>query len=737
MSKACAYTEVDCLADIYSQPLDLLSQFSFYYLSRITTITSLILIITHLYQKKLRQPPGDLIIGISASNLMLAIHWSIVHSYPSFRFGCGCFFNGILGVFGGFANFFYNLGFIIHMYQSMRHILKQGKMIQPKYYHWFSIGASAVGTLVLIINNNVGQTLFGTCSTKFDCNSNITRGFTTLFVYSLYQALAIYLYFYLKKKIDFSGKEKGELAFLNNYRLYLLITSVLWTFIAIAFAFNDFSSHEVGEPWGIFYHIFIPLGNFCKVFQAVILTIYRYREPYVKTGIKRMLFFWQKPRSTTDLEKNLLQNEENQEVMLKELDSKKSSHSEHMLEQISKRREIAFTCTILCSVLVAEKKKLHDDEPLDLTDIEREAKEKYTFFIDQNLVTRKLHYAEEELRRFKAKIIDTNVEVFAPKLFNSLRTKGRDGLPVDFLESFSLVLNKSKLLQDKGGDGGKSGEFFFFSADKKLVIKSISDYELETFMYILPGYYKHLNEHPNSLLARVYGVYKLEWGESDSLAIMIMENLCGYASEFVERRYDLKGSKYKRQVLSEEEYLDKAAIQSKTLKDEDFLKVEKVLKIPSQSRLKFLEVLDADSEFLSAAELIDYSLVVFMVNKGKYCESKGIGLEEEKYPEDFVSTLPSTELPAVYYKFGIIDFLQTYTVKKILEKNLKKIINMDRNLETSSQDPQYYKQRFQWFVRKILGLEVNASPREINDTRKNNDQSSLSNYKGKNLLEVK
>lgn len=42
----------------------------------------------------------------------------------------------------------------------------------------------------------------------------------------------------------------------------------------------------------------------------------------------------------------------------------------------------------------------------------------------------------------------------------------------------NLFANREMIHAAKIGDGGKSGEFFFFSADGKLVIKTLPNYEM-------------------------------------------------------------------------------------------------------------------------------------------------------------------------------------------------------------------------------------------------------------------
>ena len=63
----------------------------------------------------------------------------------------------------------------------------------------------------------------------------------------------------------------------------------------------------------------------------------------------------------------------------------------------------------------------------------------------------------------------------------------------------------------KAGQGaGKSGSFFFFSRDRKFVIKTISKNEKDVLLGMLDDLIEHYKDTSNkSLIARIYGVCKV------------------------------------------------------------------------------------------------------------------------------------------------------------------------------------------------------------------------------------
>jgi 1-phosphatidylinositol-4-phosphate 5-kinase len=62
----------------------------------------------------------------------------------------------------------------------------------------------------------------------------------------------------------------------------------------------------------------------------------------------------------------------------------------------------------------------------------------------------------------------------------------------------------------KSGEGmGRSGSFFFFSSDKKLLVKSMKQDDVDAWKKSFKQYTLHVINNKESLLARIYGVYSI------------------------------------------------------------------------------------------------------------------------------------------------------------------------------------------------------------------------------------
>jgi 1-phosphatidylinositol-4-phosphate 5-kinase len=153
---------------------------------------------------------------------------------------------------------------------------------------------------------------------------------------------------------------------------------------------------------------------------------------------------------------------------------------------------------------------------------------------------------------------------YAPRLFYHLRQLDKINSEI-LQESFSPVRNKESAFE-AGESQGKSGSFFFFTHDRKFLIKTMTHTEYEVFMNFLPHYYLHCVKHRRSLLARVYGVFRLQLPGLVPLYFFMMENCLRFRGTDLLGIYDLKGSRVNREVPVTE-----ITKPSHTLKDINFL----------------------------------------------------------------------------------------------------------------------------------------------------------------------
>ena len=78
----------------------------------------------------------------------------------------------------------------------------------------------------------------------------------------------------------------------------------------------------------------------------------------------------------------------------------------------------------------------------------------------------------------------------------------------------------------KAGEGsGASGSFFFFSYDKRFLIKTLRRNEKDILLSILDSYILHLKAVENkSLIAKIYGVFTITTNVYSHVDVIVMQN---------------------------------------------------------------------------------------------------------------------------------------------------------------------------------------------------------------------
>ena len=211
--------------------------------------------------------------------------------------------------------------------------------------------------------------------------------------------------------------------------------------------------------------------------------------------------------------------------------------------------------------------------------------------------------SEEDIR------IDTVVKVdaHAPLYFKSIQ-KGNGITPDVILDSLSPEYNRDMVF--KAGEGaGASGSFFFFSHDRRFIIKTMTSEELKLFLKILPDYELHLTENPESVISRIYGIYTIRMRKIATVHLMLMANTLMFRNaNNIERVFDLKGSTVSREI-----HIDEKTKNTTTLKDTNYLKIQKqddLFEFMDEDIVKLRSVIEADVEFLRTHKIMDYSLLL-------------------------------------------------------------------------------------------------------------------------------
>ena len=91
------------------------------------------------------------------------------------------------------------------------------------------------------------------------------------------------------------------------------------------------------------------------------------------------------------------------------------------------------------------------------------------------------------------------------------RTIFRDFCATFELLQRSLAPDKNRDMVFQAGEGaGRSGSFFFFSHDRRFIIKTMKKEEMKCFLKRLHHFGDHFLKNRHSILARIYGVFTVK-----------------------------------------------------------------------------------------------------------------------------------------------------------------------------------------------------------------------------------
>ena len=120
-----------------------------------------------------------------------------------------------------------------------------------------------------------------------------------------------------------------------------------------------------------------------------------------------------------------------------------------------------------------------------------------------------------------------NLEVkeYAPSIFQRIRNidNVNEAYIAEILKIEEENFYLKKILDNTKNTGGNSGSFFYFTPDKRFIIKSLDSEEKS--ILIGPFLNDYCDNLTFSLLSRIYGVFKLKIGNQYSVYLMIMGSI--------------------------------------------------------------------------------------------------------------------------------------------------------------------------------------------------------------------
>ena len=360
---------------------------------------------------------------------------------------------------------------------------------------------------------------------------------------------------------------------------------------------------------------------------------------------------------------------------------------------------------------------------------------------------------------------------FAGIIFNNIRLYlGFD--KDDFISSISpqdfiteLMISNQTIFEELCSTG-KSGSLFYYTRDGKFIVKTIKKDEYKFIKQILPDYFRHLRNYPLSLLPKFLGCYVLTRKikkKRDKIYFIVMLNVFA-TSKHIHIRYDLKGSRVGRRVLTGKKDAEIMAKGDLALKDLDLEKRKEKMYIGEKNDI-LLKQIKNDADFLCKIQANDYSLLlgIHYINKEKNSNkqklsSTNINQNKTNIEDSFLkdSTLSDkscdsrqeklkalidfedggiiSETGNEVYFVGIIDILTKFGFKKKCEHFFKMIRYCSNNM--SCTPPEMYRDRFVNYMNKVIvkSSSFNSVKNPLMERFKNNDNFTINNNSSNNIL---
>lgn len=284
----------------------------------------------------------------------------------------------------------------------------------------------------------------------------------------------------------------------------------------------------------------------------------------------------------------------------------------------------------------------------------------------------------------------------APKIFHRIRAQF--DIDQDFYKS---SFDPSKILSEHGSEG-KSGNIFYFTANKQFMVKSVPKEEFDTLRAILPHYHEYLQSNPQSMLCRYFGCHSISLPIGKRrMYFVVMQNL--FNGGPVDQRFDLKGNRDRRQAVSATDMegliqvaKDKQPI-GQLLMDIDFLKISSGISLSYANTALQQDQLCSDFVFLASRGIIDYSILL------------GVRYDDPEKRETRLGGFSSHDRKEVYY-VGIVDMLQRYNWRWTVQRWFLGLLLCKDTHDVSAVPPDEYATRLSEFVReKLFDIQMNPS----------------------------
>lgn len=148
----------------------------------------------------------------------------------------------------------------------------------------------------------------------------------------------------------------------------------------------------------------------------------------------------------------------------------------------------------------------------------------------------------------------------------------------------------------------KSGQFFFYSPDGKYMIKTMTNSESKFLRRIMPHYFRHCANNPNTLIAKFLGMYRVKlYHIRRNVKFVVMKSVFDTDKD-LHQMFDVKGSSLGREARPTD------AVK----KDNDIRRVlpDGAFVLEPGVRKRIRAQVEKDCQWLGSMKIMDYSMLI-------------------------------------------------------------------------------------------------------------------------------
>ena len=393
-------------------------------------------------------------------------------------------------------------------------ILESGKRVF-KYIIGCAV-ISLVGLLLSIFAEIGGRSPMYTCFIDLD---HMDKGYKMALFWIFFMvpllclAFGIFQIYLIMRSVQYKN-DKNNREFFIEYS-YFVITYIISSILLILVYLIDYiikkRNPKIIENEG--YQVFISIVTFLTCSTPLIVGVIR----YYRTGLlKRICTFCKKRRTNNNL---IEERDEEEQQQLINFDENTQENRIFQIERIILEKLIIKYFTAVSFALGKSKYKEEENDSNYKTEnflIE----EKKEYRIDREEILKDLDLSlNDDIKVLSEANIDIEVTEYNSSLFKKLRQL--EGLNEDkIIEMFQPKKGTNQLIHQV------KDSFYINSSNKLLMLKKIKREQMYFFQNnILPHLYDYFVNQPNSIICRIFGLYRIKIELNEEVYIALIYNI--------------------------------------------------------------------------------------------------------------------------------------------------------------------------------------------------------------------